>query len=627
MTCTSPIVGIDSETELITTKAKVPPGVIAGFASGNQVDLVWWEDWDEYIPKFLAQNPQVKLSFFNNGFDIKVMGEEYFLPELDKDNRVLELQAAYPSSRISTKGWFIPAFTLEMISQELLGVKLDKDESIRLTYKQDMELTDKHLIYLAEDCISTELLGILLNNQPTESIQARAAYVLSEISRNGKLMDKDFLYQQQERLIQQSEELRKKLRVFGYIPKQKYEQLKSKELFNEICQIFGIEDAETILAPVKSIPAWAYKILFVYLYAHASDKDLPSVVTTDIRDLMFLILDNPKGFNKSKTMQQVNEFAVRILEPIEASEVVTGLGDAKPTSSADPWKAFSHVVALSYQTGDCLLNGMEKVNSQIRDLNEDNMGWLSTAPEKISAKKFLQNHIRKIMAEHPDLELELTESSQKNIKEAVRAEAKLAKEEKRKPNPVDTSDLVVYTVTKDDKWRFEDCGIDDAFLNVYFEYQHAQKLLSTYITDKYIDEHDGRVHPTYRCYLATGRTGCSGPNLQNLPQEKNLREIYIPKPGHVFIACDYSQEELIALSQTCYTKYGFSVMRELINKGLDLHGMTMAYNAGKVPKDIGKKIQNISEEDLQNLKNMLKWYKENSEGKNLRKIGKILNFG
>lgn len=627
MTCTSPIVGIDSETELITTKAKVPPGVIAGFASGNQVDLVWWEDWDEYIPKFLAQNPQVKLSFFNSGFDIKVMGEKYFLPELDKDNRVLELQAAYPGWRIANIGWFSPKFTLESLSKEFLGVQLDKDESVRLTYKQDMELTDKHLIYLSEDCISTELLGLLLNNQPTESIQARAAYVLAEMSRNGVLVDKEYLQQRQDDLIAKLEPLRKQLRVFGYIPKQKYEQLKSKELFNEICQVFGIEDAETILAPVKSIPAWAYKILFVYLYAHASDKDLPSAVTNDIRDLMFLILDNPKGFNKSKTMQQVNEFAVRILEPIEASEVVTGLGDAKPTSSADPWKAFSHVVALSYQTGDCLLNGMEKINSQIRDLNEDNMGWLSTAPEKVSAKKFLQSHIRKIMAEHPDLELDLTESSEKNIKEAIREESRLAKKEKRAPRPVDVSDLKVYTITKDDKWRLEDCGIDDPFLNVYFEYQHVQKMLSTYLTDKYIDEYDGRVHSRYTLYAKTGRTTSQSPNIQNLPQKDNLRDMYIPAPGNVFIACDYGQEELVALAQTCYTKYGFSVMREFINRKIDLHAMTAAYNKGEVPVDIGEKIKNMSEEDLQNLKNMLKWYKEDKVGKKERSSAKPVNFG
>jgi DNA polymerase I-like protein with 3'-5' exonuclease and polymerase domains len=68
-------------------------------------------------------------------------------------------------------------------------------------------------------------------------------------------------------------------------------------------------------------------------------------------------------------------------------------------------------------------------------------------------------------------------------------------------------------------------------------------------------------------------------------------------------------------------------MRDLINKGLDLHGMTMAYNAGKVPKDIGEKIKNMSEEDLQNLKNMLKWYKEDKEGKKIRSTGKGINFG
>ena len=114
---------------------------------------------------------------------------------------------------------------------------------------------------------------------------------------------------------------------------------------------------------------------------------------------------------------------------------------------------------------------------------------------------------------------------------------------------------------------------------------------------------------------------------QNYPQEPGIREQYIPAPGHVYVFCDYGQEELIALAQTCYTKYGFSVMRTLINKGLDLHGMTMAHNEGKVPKDIGEKIENMPEEDLQNLKNMLKWYKEDKQGKKIRSTGKGLNFG
>lgn len=512
MTCTSPIVGIDSETELITTKAKAPPGVIAGFSSGNQVDLVWWEDWNDYIPRFLAQNPQVKLSFFNSGFDIKVMGEEYFLPELDKDNRVMELQAAYPSARIATKGYFSPRFTLESIAKELLGVQLDKDESIRLTYKQYMELTDKHLTYLAEDCISTELLGILLNNQPTESIQARAAYVLAEISRNGMLVDKDYLYQQQARLKEKIETLRRELRIFGYIPKQKYEQLKSKELFDEICKVFGVNNSEELLGDTKSVPAWAWKILFVYLYAHAADKDLPSAVVSDIKDLIFLICSKPANMNKSQTMKQVNEVAESILEPLDALEVVRGLGDAKPTSSADPWKAFSHVLAKSYETGDCLKNGLDDVNRQIKELCEDNFGWLSTASKRLSTTKFLQRHIRKIMKEYPNLELDLTDSSKENIEKAVREEARLAKQEKRNPNPVDTSELAVYTVTKADKWRFEDCGIDDPFLNVYFEYQHAQKLLNTYITDKYIDPYDGRTHTTFTTYAKTARTTSRSPN-------------------------------------------------------------------------------------------------------------------
>lgn len=627
MKCDGPIVGIDSETELITTKSQVPPGVIAGFSCHGQVDLVWWEDWDYYIPRFLEQNPEVKISFFNSGFDIKVMGEEYFLPELDKDNRVLELQAAYPAKRIATMGWFSPKFTLETLTSELLGEQLDKDESIRLTYKRDMELTDKHLIYLAEDCISTELLGVLLNNQPTESIQARAAYVLAEISRNGMLVDKDFLYQQQEKLINQIEELRKKLRLFGYIPKPKHEQLGGKELFDNICQVFGVTDVLEILNDVKSVPAWAFKILFVYLYAHASDKDLPSVVADDIRDLLFLIKTNPKQFNKSPTMKAINDEAEKILTAIDATEVITGLGDAKPTSSADPWKAFSYEIAQSYASGDCLKNGMDNINERIREHNEDNLGWLSTSPKRVSTKEFLQAHIRKMLREYPNLELDLTESSQKNIKEAIRNESVQAKKEGRNPNPVDVTDLQVYTITKDDKWRLEDCGIEDPFLEVYFEYQHANKMLSTYITDKYIDPVDGRTHTTFSVYAKTARVTARSPNCQNYPQSPGIREQFIPAKGNLFVFCDYGQEELVALAQTCYSKYGFSVMREFINKGVDLHAMTAAYNEGKVPKDIGEKIKNMSDEDLTNLKNMLKWYKDSKEGKKKRQMAKALNFG
>lgn len=627
MTCKGPIVGIDSETELITTKSKTPPGVIAGFSCHDQVDLVWWEHWDEYIPKFLTKNPTVKLSFFNLGFDVSVMGEEYFLPELDKDNRVMELMAAYPAKRIATCGWFSPKFTLETLTSELLGEQLDKDESIRLTYKRDMELTDKHLIYLSEDCISTELLGVLLQGMPTESIQARAAYVLAEISRNGLLVDKEYLYAKQVELAAQIEKLRKELRVFGYVPKQKYEQLGGKELFSAICQVFGIMDAEEILADIKSIPAWAFKIMFVYLYAHAMDKDLPSVVADDLRDLMFLIKSQPKNMNKSDTIAQVNKLAEEILVNCDAAEVITGLGDAKPTSGSDPWKAFSYVVAKSYESGECLQKGMDNINQSISELNEDNFGWLSTASNRVSAKEFLQNHVRKILEANPSLELGLTESSEKNIKKAIREESKLAKKEKRAPNPVNIDPLKIYVVTKDDKWRFEDCGINDPFLNVYFEYQHANKLLSTYITDKYIDSVDGRAHPSFRVYVKTGRTGCSNPNFQNYPQTPGIREMFLPDKGNVLVACDYGQEELISLAQTCYTKYGFSVMRELINKGLDLHGMVMAFNAGKVPKNIGEKIKNMSEEELTNLKSMLKWYKEDPVGKKLRKVGKILNFG
>lgn len=58
---------------------------------------------------------------------------------------------------------------------------------------------------------------------------------------------------------------------------------------------------------------------------------------------------------------------------------------------------------------------------------------------------------------------------------------------------------------------------------------------------------------------------------QNIPRKHGVRGQYIPKPGHVFFACDYSQLELCTLAESCFTWYGKSVMRELINLGTDLH--------------------------------------------------------
>jgi DNA polymerase-1 len=108
------------------------------------------------------------------------------------------------------------------------------------------------------------------------------------------------------------------------------------------------------------------------------------------------------------------------------------------------------------------------------------------------------------------------------------------------------------------------------FIDAYKEAEHQQKILSTYLNPHLVHP-DSRVHPRFTPLVRTGRTSCRGPNLQNLPRKENIRGIYIPTPGWVLYAADYSQLELCALAESCLKRFGFSRMAEIINSGVDLH--------------------------------------------------------
>lgn len=109
------------------------------------------------------------------------------------------------------------------------------------------------------------------------------------------------------------------------------------------------------------------------------------------------------------------------------------------------------------------------------------------------------------------------------------------------------------------------------FLDSWKRYKHAEKLCSTFLNPAMIGK-DGRIHPRPVPILATGRTSMSGPNSQNISKEPGIREQYTAPPGFVLVSCDYSQQELVALAQTCYTRFGYSRLRDLINHDIDAHG-------------------------------------------------------
>ena len=87
------------------------------------------------------------------------------------------------------------------------------------------------------------------------------------------------------------------------------------------------------------------------------------------------------------------------------------------------------------------------------------------------------------------------------------------------------------------------------------EYRSLTKLNSTYVEGllPYINEKTGRIHSYFhQTITATGRISSTEPNLQNIPTRidlgKQLRKVFKPKDGYVFIDADYSQIELRVLA-------------------------------------------------------------------------------
>lgn len=120
------------------------------------------------------------------------------------------------------------------------------------------------------------------------------------------------------------------------------------------------------------------------------------------------------------------------------------------------------------------------------------------------------------------------------------------------------------------------------------EYRHLAKLLSTYIDTlpKQVDRED-RVHTTYNQTIAsTGRLSSKDPNLQNIPIRtdigRQIRRAFIPRPGCVLLAADYSQIELRLLAHFSKDPN----LLEAFRTNEDIHTRTASLIFDKAPDGI-----------------------------------------
>jgi DNA polymerase-1 len=119
------------------------------------------------------------------------------------------------------------------------------------------------------------------------------------------------------------------------------------------------------------------------------------------------------------------------------------------------------------------------------------------------------------------------------------------------------------------------------------EYRSMGKLKSTYVDAllKLAAPDTGRIHTTFlQSVAATGRLSSRDPNLQNIPVRGELggqvRQAFVPAPGHVFLSADYSQMELRLLGHFSQDP----ALVQAFKDGIDIHRQTAGVVFGIHPE-------------------------------------------
>lgn len=136
-------------------------------------------------------------------------------------------------------------------------------------------------------------------------------------------------------------------------------------------------------------------------------------------------------------------------------------------------------------------------------------------------------------------------------------------------------------------------GIDDKFLQLYFDYKESSKVVSTYGQGHLnaINPRTGRIHTTFKQIGASsGRMSCGSkqsnfdlakankippakctyPNLQQLPADEPTRSSFVAPEGNLMVSADFSAEES-RLGADIYQDKEF--IKEFLERSGDMHSM------------------------------------------------------
>ena len=193
-----PQLGVDTETEPIVSGAPLKPVCIQVAAMEQRiVQMALYPYIDEYFASLLEANGGSTYYFHNAPFDCQVLGliGTPVLAQLINDRRLVDTSIRYILYALR-KGTFTGEFNLDIAARNELRFKMagkkqnQKEESVRLSFRQNEPLTEDQIKYAATDPAVTGLLGLKMCDWlPTEDIQIRGYFGLHGVSHNGLLVD------------------------------------------------------------------------------------------------------------------------------------------------------------------------------------------------------------------------------------------------------------------------------------------------------------------------------------------------------------------------------------------------------------------------------------------------------
>ncbi len=166
---------------------------------------------------------------------------------------------------------------------------------------------------------------------------------------------------------------------------------------------------------------------------------------------------------------------------------------------------------------------------------------------------------------------------------------------------VKTGEEILETIQDDDIELLVACG-------------KAEKRLSTYL-EPMTSAGDNALCPGYGVLKRSGRTSSFSPNIQNFPRKGGERECFVPRPGFLFVAADYSTLELRSWAQVCLDLGLPSEMAKALQQGRDLHA------------DLGAQLLGWTYPYMMEALDGLHGPEKKAQAKAYRSVSKPANFG